>query len=299
MPGNLVGIHSGVWGGDWSSSGAADAVARSAAAGFDLIEISAPALDPDPTNASASETARLLGEHRIAGVVSLALGADEDINTEDVGRSDRGERRLAATVAYAADLGADFIGGVLFSKMARYDHPPTARARANSIAVLRRTAELAAREGITLGIEYVNRYESNLLNTAAQTIAFIEDLGADNVVLHLDTFHAHVEEPDQRNAVLVAGPRLGYVHASESHRGELGTGSIDWTGLFRELARTGYAGPITVETFSNAVVSAAQAVDIGLWRTLWSDPVALASRSHAFIRSHLAAAEAGLQPAPR
>jgi D-psicose/D-tagatose/L-ribulose 3-epimerase len=288
MAANRIGIHAGVWGFDWSPDAAERAIAGAAAAGFDLIEI--PAIDR--AELDASDTKRLLARHHMDSVVSLALGFDDDINTTDAECSDRGEHRLGEAVAFAADIGAPFVGGVIYSAMGRYMRPGTAAERDNALAVLRRIAGRADRDGITLGIEYVNRYESNLLNTAAQAVAFIEDLGADNVVVHLDTFHAHVEEVDATTPFAIAGGRLGYIHASESHRGRLGTGAIDWPRLMRALMSSGYAGAITVETFSSAVLAADQSADIGLWRQLWSDPTAIAADSNSFIRSQLAAASA-------
>jgi D-psicose/D-tagatose/L-ribulose 3-epimerase len=288
MAGNRIGIHAGVWGFDWSPAAAERAITGAATAGFDLVEI--PAIDRDELD--ASDTKRLLVRHGMDSVVSLALGFDDDINTTDAACSARGEHRLEEAVAFATDIGAPFVGGVIYSAMGRYTRPGTAAERDNALAVLGRIAARAARDGITLGIEYVNRYESNLLNTAAQAVSFIEDLGADNVVLHLDTFHAHVEEVDVTAPFAVAGDRLGYIHASESHRGRLGTGAIDWPRLMRTLIGSGYAGAITVETFSSAVLAPGQAADIGLWRSLWTDPTAIAADSNSFLRSQLAAASA-------
>lgn len=286
MTANRIGIHAGVWGFDWSPDAAERAIRGASEAGYDLIEI--PAIDRAALD--SLDTRRLLDRHGIDSVVSLALGFDDDINSTDAARSARGEHRLSEAVAFAAEIGAPFVGGVVYSAMGRYGHPFATADRENALGVLRRIAALAARDGITLGIEYVNRYESNLLNTAAQTVRFLEDLGVDNAVVHLDTFHAHVEEIDVSTAVAVAGDRLGYIHASESHRGRLGTGAIDWPRLARALVASGYAGAITVETFSSAVLTAEQSVDIGLWRPMWSDPTELAHESNTFLRTELAAA---------
>jgi len=181
------------------------------------------------------------------------------------------------------------VGGVTYSAMIKYDQPATAASRDNSLAVLGRVADRARAQGIRIGIEYVNRYESNLLNTAAQTARFIRELGADNVLLHLDTFHANSEELSLPAAVRDAGSLLGYIHASESHRGLLGTGVLDFPALFGELAATGYAGPITFESFSSAVLPRSTSNTIGLWRESWTDPYVAAREAHAFLREQLAA----------
>jgi D-psicose/D-tagatose/L-ribulose 3-epimerase len=286
MTRNPLGIHAGVWVGDWTDDSARYAVESSAQAGYDLIEI--PAVDPRTVD--AEHTVRLLAESAIDAVVSLALDVNTDVNTEDRAVSDRGEALLSRTVDFARDIGARYIGGVTYSAMVKYTRPATAASRENSLAVLRRIAAKAEESGISIGVEYVNRYESNLLNTAAQTVRFIDDLGAANVLLHLDTFHANSEELSLAAAVRDAGVRLGYIHASESHRGHLGTGVLDFPSLFRELARTGYTGPITFESFSRVIHPPATANTIGIWRDPWTDPAQAARNAHAFLSAQLAAA---------
>lgn len=287
---NPLGVHAGVWVNDWSATSARTAIEGSAAAGFDLIEIPLPAESGTP--AGAALTRDLLEDHGIDAVVSLALGVDTDINTDDEAVSARGEQKLLDAVAFARDIGAHYVGGVTFSAMTKYAHPVTEASRANALAVLTRVAAVAREADVLLGLEYVNRYESNLLNTAAQTAAFIGDLrerGAGSVLLHIDTYHANVEELSQADAVRDAGPLLGYVHVAENHRGRLGTGSIDWTGLFGALAGSGYQGPLTFESFSSDIVSAATRDDIGLWRNPWSDPAEVARHAAGFLRAQLAA----------
>lgn len=280
----LFGIHAGVWGFDWTPTAADRAIGAAASAGYDLIEI--PAIDRSVHD--ARDTVRALEHHGIAASVSLALSFDDDISDADAARRGRGEHRLTEAMHFASDIGATFVGGVVFSAMGRYDRLPTVEDRERSLAVLRRVATIGERAGVTLGVEYVNRYESNLLNTAAQTARFVDDIGASNVVVHLDTFHAAMEERRLADAISAAGSRLGYVHASESHRGRLGTGTIDWTRLLSDLAAARFDGPITVETFSPVVIGDASSIDIGLWHPHWSDPDALAAESLAFLRARLA-----------
>lgn len=59
-----------------------------------------------------------------------------------------------------------------------------------------------------------------------------------------------------------------YIHIGESHRGYLGTGSVDFPALFRALAAAGYQGPLTFESFSSAVVSPSLSNTLCVWRNL-------------------------------
>jgi D-psicose/D-tagatose/L-ribulose 3-epimerase len=139
------------------------------------------------------------------------------------------------------------------------------------------------------GLEVVNRYESNLLNVADQALEMLADVGEDNVVLHLDTYHMAIEEQDLETPVVQSADHLGYVHVGESHRGYLGTGTIDFVSFFGALRRIGYTGPITFESFSSAVVSEELSNTLAVWRNLWNDSTDLATQARDFVRTHLAA----------
>jgi D-psicose/D-tagatose/L-ribulose 3-epimerase len=156
------------------------------------------------------------------------------------------------------------------------------------VAILRDLAAEAA--GVTLGLEVVNRYESNVANTARQALDLIDDIGADGVVVHLDTYHMNIEEGDLARPVHECAERLGYVHVGESHRGYLGSGTIDFPRFFRALAAIGYQGPITVKSFSSAVVAEGLSNNLAIWRNLWDDGADLARHARAFVTEQLTAA---------
>ena len=88
----------------------------------------------------------------------------------------------------------------------------------------------------------VNRYETNILNTAAQGVEMCKRIGAPNVKVHLDVYHMNIEESDMASAIVETGPHLGYFHTGDSHRGYLGSGTIDLAGVFRALVRAKYGG---------------------------------------------------------
>ncbi len=89
--------------------------------------------------------------------------------------------------------------------------------------------------------------------------------------------------------VLDTADLLSYVHIGESHRGYLGTGSVDFDTFFKALQRTGYDGPVVFESFSSAVVSPDLSRMLGIWRNLWSDSDELGAHANAFIRDKLVA----------
>jgi D-psicose/D-tagatose/L-ribulose 3-epimerase len=279
---NRIGIHALVWVGGWSEAEARLAIASSAEAGFDLIELAAL----DPWSFDTDMTARLLAEHQLAAGVSLGLADDTDVSSEDPDAVKAGRALLDQALNLVRDVGGDYLGGVIYGKLGRYTLPPTARGRANSVETIARLADRAAASGITLGLEFCNRYETNLLNTTGQTLDFLADVGRDNVVAHLDTYHMNIEEASIAQAVrdAAAAGKLGYVHVGESHRGQLGTGSVPWDEFFSALKEVRYQGTITFESFSSAVVHPTLSSSLAIWRDLWDDAMGLATGARAFLR---------------
>jgi len=108
--------------------------------------------------------------------------------------------------------------------------------------------------------------------------------------VHLDTYHMNIEEADLESALIDSGAMLGYFHIGESGRGYLGAGNIDFDRVFRGLAKAGYEGPITFESFSSAVVNKQLSGMLGIWRNLWEDSADLARHAKGFIEHRLKAA---------
>jgi D-psicose/D-tagatose/L-ribulose 3-epimerase len=279
------GVHALVWTGGWTAEEARHAIASSREAGYDLIEI-API---DPTAFDPDMTARLLEEHGMKVSASLGLSADTDVSSEDPEVVARGRERLSRALDVLRDSGGDVLCGVLYSKLGKYAGPATERGRANSQESIAWLADKAAASGITLALEFCNRYETNVMNTTQETLDFIAAVDRPNVMAHLDTYHMNIEEHSFAGAVRAAAAagRLGYVHVGESHRGALGTGSIPWGEFFGALTEVGYDGIVTFESFSSEVVHRTLSNDLAIWRNLWTDNAALARDALAFTKAGL------------
>lgn len=287
---NLLGVHALVWVGGWSNDQATEAIKNSAEAGYGLIEI--PALDPKSID--TSHTKKVLAEYGMKGACSLGLSFDADINNEDPEIVKRGEARLMDALTVVEHLGGDYLGGVVFSALGKYKLPPTPKAIENATNSLRRLAQAAKERGITVGLEPVNRYESNLINTGQQAIDMIKNIGESNVVVHLDVYHMNIEEQNLAGPIKAAGDKLGYIHVGASHRGPLGTGNIDFDEFFGALAEIGYKGTITFESFSSAVVSPDLSSTLGIWRNLWTDNKSMAKSAREYMEQKISAAHAKL-----
>ena len=290
---NRLGVHAFVWTADWTRENAARAIELTAETGFDLIELSSMDLGSIDTDF----TRRALEQAGLGATMSFGLTAAEDVSSDDPERVRAGERQLLKGVGIARDVGATHVCGILYSAFQKYGVPATADGISRSVEVVRRVAEKAAESGIVLGMEVVNRYETNMLNTAAQGVAYVKRVGMPNVKVHLDVYHMNIEEADVASAIVETGEHLGYFHTGDSHRGYIGSGSIDLARVFRALVASGYAGPITFESFSSAVVGQPLEGILGIWRNLWDDGRDLASHARAYTQAQMKAAEKAMSQA--
>ena len=282
-----IGCHGLVWTGVFDAAGIRLAAEKTKQAGFDLIEY--PLMDPFGFDVAAARAA--LDEHGLQVSASLGLSEATDISSEDAAVVAAGEALLLRAVDVLAELGGTHLCGVIYSAMKKYLDPATPRGIANSQRVIGRVADHAAECGVQVSVEVVNRYETNILNTSRQALAYLAEVDRPNLGVHLDTYHMNIEESDMFAPVLDAAAALRYVHIGESHRGYLGTGTVDFDTFFRALARVGYRGPITFESFSSVVVAPDLSRMLGIWRNLWADGDELGAHANAFIRGKLTAVD--------
>jgi len=115
------------------------------------------------------------------------------------------------------------------------------------VDALKECVEVAANYGVRIAIEPINRYETTLVNNVRDGLAVLEQVGADNLGLLLDTFHMNIEEPDMSESIRLAAPRLFHFHVADSNRRYPGAGHIDFPSLIATLREVGYTGYVSVE----------------------------------------------------
>lgn len=111
-------------------------------------------------------------------------------------------------------------------------------------------------------VEAINRYETNICNTAAETVALLERGGLNGVAALLDTFHMNIEEKTLSQALRDTGARLGHVHFSDSNRCATGTGHIDYAEMNETLNEIGYDKCVTVEVLKKPDLQTAMKISI-------------------------------------
>jgi D-psicose/D-tagatose/L-ribulose 3-epimerase len=281
---NKLGIHAMVFSPDWNVTTAREIFGKASDLGYDLVEV----LMSDPDATDTAMTARLAAEYGVGVAAGICGTLEADLSNPDPDIAKRGEARIARAIAATRDMGATMLGGPSFSAVHRYSRGPSAVARERVVEVYGRLAEQASAAGIRIGLEALNRYESNFINTVGQAAELVRAVGSTAMFVHADLFHMNIEERELGRAIEDVADVLGYIHVTDSHRGPMGEGNINWDSFFGALARIEYSGPITFESFSSAMAGPDFANLVALWRDPWTDADAVAGDALAFLKTHLA-----------
>ena len=217
--------------GDWRQ-----ALRQVKAAGYDGVElaITNPTnIDPDTAKeALDTEGLRLLSitTGQAAGLEGLSLTSDD----EKIRR--RTIERIEAHMDFAAEFGAVVIVGSL-------------RGVDGDITSLAETLRECARHApkVRLALEPLNRYESRLVNTVGDALGVIDKVGAKNLGILADTFHANIEETNIGEAFSAAGDRLFHVHLADSNRWIPGYGHLDFKQVWDALDAIDYQHALVLE----------------------------------------------------
>ena len=258
-----LGVHSLAFTPLWDPAEADQLLARIHELGATLIEV--PLLDPERFDSEG--TRRAIERHGLQVVCSLGLPSEMNVTTD----TDTVVAFLDRVVRAAHEAGSESLSGVTYGTIGKTSGAPPTQAELDAIChLVERVAKTAQGLGMRLGLEPCNRYETHLLNTAAQTAAIIERTGAENAFIHLDTYHMNIEERSMRDGFADAGRHLGYVDLSESNRGTPGRGTIDWDETFAGLKDIGYDGAMTLESF--VYVAPEIAAGLAVWRPVAETP---------------------------
>ncbi|MBX3529674.1 MAG: sugar phosphate isomerase/epimerase [Rhizobiaceae bacterium] len=252
------------------------------ATGFDGVEI--PVFEGTP------DDYRRLGEMLDAmGLERTAVSAmgDPAMNLigDDSARS-AGIAHMQWAIDCAAALGAKFLSGPLHSTLGHFSgQGPTREELSRSVASQRAVGDHAAKRGITIGLEALNRFECYLVNTMDALSAHLDEIGHPNIRSMYDTFHANIEEADPIGAYTRNLRHIVHVHISENDRGVPGRGNIPWAETFAAIKASGYDGWLTIEAFGRGLPDLAAATKV--WRDFAESPQAVYRDGYKHIRRHL------------
>jgi D-psicose/D-tagatose/L-ribulose 3-epimerase len=251
--------------------------------GYDGVEVPIYDYEPGPFR----DGGRRIRDLGLACTATTSLGAGSDPMSADAAERAAALDRLERAIDCTAALGAPVLCGPFHSALGVFSgNKPTLEEWDRSVDVMRRASDHAADRGVSLAVEFLNRFECYLLNCAADTAAYVRDVARPNLGIHYDTFHAHIEEKDITRSIVENGSLIRYVHLSENDRSTPGSGTVAWDATFDALHATGYDGWLTIEAFGLALPELAAATKI--WRRMYVSEMQLASDGLAFVRSQVA-----------
>ncbi len=215
-----------------------EALVEVARAGFTAVELAIT----DPTRVDQDEVAKALREvglHLVSITTGQAAGIEGlSLSSPNEPVRERAVARIKAHMEFAKPFEAVVIVGSL--RGAEGD-------RRLLVESLRECA--AHNPGVRLAFEPLNRYETRLVNTVAEALELIEEVGAENLGILFDTFHANIEEPRFADSIRAVGERLFHVHLADSNRWVPGAGHLPFGEVFRTLKEIGYRGGLILECF--------------------------------------------------
>ncbi len=270
------GVHTSMWTMTWDREGCERAVAKAASYDVDFLEIALLS----PTAVDSAHSRGVLEAHEMRAVCSLGLPEAVWASRNPDGAVDFLKLALDKTAA----LGGEALSGVIYGGIGeRSGLPPTQAELDNVARALTAAAAHAKSLGLLLGIEPVNRYETHLLNTGWQAVEMVERVGADNVFVHLDTYHMNIEEKGIAQGILDAREHLRYIHLSESDRGTPGAGTVGWDEIFATLKAVGFRGGLAMESFINMPPEVAHGLSV--WRPVASGEDEVMGNGLPFLRN--------------
>jgi len=183
----------------------------------------------------------------------------------------------------AQALGATLLCGPFYQPVAVFTGTgPTEDEKQRAAEHARASAEYAAQAGITLAVEFLNRFEAYVLTTMDGVAEHVKTVGMPNFKAMFDTFHANIEEDDPVESIRRHRDIITHVHISETNRGVPGRGHNDWLGIFSVLRSSGYDNWLTIEAFGRVIPAFAAATRI--WRDLYENTDAVYTEGIRFIR---------------
>jgi D-psicose/D-tagatose/L-ribulose 3-epimerase len=239
--------------------------------GFDGVEV--PLFRP--AEFAAGDIRKGLEANDLECTVCSVLLEGLSLISDDAAVRSKTRTHMQETVKAAADAGAKVLAGPLYSPV-------------GYLPGRRRTDDewKWAVEGYQSLGEPLNRFETFFLNTARDAAALTAEINHPNVGVLFDTFHANIEEKDIGAGYRTVGKQLKHVHACENDRGILGSGHVEWAGVFQALRDLKYDGWLTIESFGFALPNLSAAAAI--WRDIESTPESIAVEGVKFLKRNVA-----------
>jgi D-psicose/D-tagatose/L-ribulose 3-epimerase len=268
-------VHAWAWSPMWTAD-SLNLIDRAKELGFDALEI--PLWVTSTVDAAATKARAAAAGIEVLGCLGCHPNADPTADDEEIRAASLDY--LRERIQLTADLGGRVLGGTIYAAGRKLQGLPTEELWERSATVVRKAASFARELGVTLGIEPVSHSNGFLINTAEQAVKMVKTVNEPNLGILLDSAHMNIEEDSFYDATAAAAPYLCHFHLCENHRGEIGTGHVNFDEIYRALAEAGYSGTAGLEMPGPALAAA-----WGMWRGVPANMDEVSARSLARLKS--------------
>jgi len=272
-------VHAGLWMAQWTDE-ITPILKTVADLGYDGVEVSLLGMSDE----KAAALGKSVREFGLEVTCSDGLSVEKDITSADPAVREAGIEYLKWAIRTTSLIGSRGLAGVLYAPWGIYDPANKAvRAERSAAAFAAVENELESHD-VTLGLEAINRFETDLVNTSAEAVAMANAAGSNRVGVLLDTFHLNIEEKDIEGAISTAAEKLVHFHVSDNDRGVPGSGHVPWDKVKNALSSIQYDGWIVAEMFVIAGNPASK--DLNIWRNIEPEATQAAEQALSFMRGH-------------
>ncbi|HEV7379188.1 MAG TPA: sugar phosphate isomerase/epimerase family protein [Dyadobacter sp.] len=277
----LFGASTFIWVSPFSSANV-DLLTKVKNMGYDIIEIAVE----DTSIIDWKTIKEIARDLDLKITVSGAFGAERDISSTEPAYRETGKQYIIDCIKIAQDVGSPIFGGPVYSAVGKtrlVSDDQKKQEREWCVNTLVEIGKIAADHGVVVGLEPLNRFETDMVNTVDQALSIVHEVASPNLKIVLDTFHSNIEEKDIPTSIRKIGKDLlCHVQGNESDRGTPGTGHLEWEGISEALKEIGYDGAVVIETFGQPSKELARAACI--WRPLANSADELAREGLAFYK---------------
>ena len=267
---NKLGIFMNFWEKNWDADHI-KYIKKASEIGFDVLEFQAQPL-LEMSEDRMKELVKAADDCGIELTYSLGLDRNYDVSSLDEKIRLGGVDYLKRIVERIGFMNGTLLSGVSYAGWGTPDNflgdkRPYWEQSIKSMKEIIKTAENC---GVTYCVEAVNRFETCLINTAAEALAYAEEIDSPNIGVLLDTYHMNIEENNIGDAIRLAGDKLTSFHTGENNRTAPGKGHLDWDEIFGALKDINYKGRIVSEPF--VMQGGEVGRDIHVYRDLVDNP---------------------------
>ncbi len=246
---NKLGIFMNFWEKNWDADHK-KYIDKAAKIGFDILEFQAQPL-LEMSDDHIRELRKRADDVGIELTYSLGLDPNYDVSSLDEAKRLGGVKYLQNIIRKMHVGGGTLLSGVSYAgwgcpNVVMDDKRPYLE---QSVKSMKEIIKVAEECGVTYCVEAVNRFETCIINTAAEALDYIARVDSPNIGVLLDTYHMNIEENNIGDAIRLVGNKLTSFHTGENNRTAPGRGHLDWDEIFGALADINYKGRIVSEPF--------------------------------------------------